>query len=254
MQDLPNSWRTARASYVQFIDGDCELQPDWVRASVEFLVSNPRAAVACGRRRERSPDASVYNRICDREWDTPIGRTLACGGDALVRSSALSAVGGFNPALIAGEEPELCVRLRAAGWEVWRLDREMVLHDAAMTRLGQWWNRARRAGHAFAEGAALHGSAPERHGVRETVRALVWGAGLPVATVLGAFAFPWALMSALAYPAQIVRLAAREGWRSREAWEAAFFFTFGKFPEVLGVFEYVFGRLSRRPSDLIEYK
>jgi hypothetical protein len=85
----------------------------------------------------------------------------------------------------------LCVRLRAAGWQIWCLDAEMTLHDAAMTRFGQFWKRAQRAGHAYAEGAAMHGAPPERHGVAGRNRALIWGAGLPVALLLSALIWPW---------------------------------------------------------------
>jgi len=112
--------------FVQFIDGDCELQPGWIETALAFLQKNPEAAVACGRRRERFPEASVYNRLIDLEWDTPVGQASACGGDALMRADAVQQAGGFNPNLIAGEEPELCVRLRAAGWQIWRLDAEMI--------------------------------------------------------------------------------------------------------------------------------
>ncbi len=240
--------------YVQFVDGDTELQPGWLDAALTFLEAQPQAAVACGRRRERALAASVYNRLCDREWDTPIGRALACGGDALMRVAALRQVGGFDPNLIAGEEPELCVRLRAAGWEVWRLDHEMTLHDAAMTRFGQWWTRARRAGYAFAEGAAMHGGAPERHGVRPTLRALVWAVGLPLATLLLATATPWAWLLLLAYPAQVVRLATSDGATTRAAWERAVFTMLGKVPEAFGALEYLLRRITRRRASLIEYK
>jgi GT2 family glycosyltransferase len=106
--------------------------------------------------------------LCDIEWDTPIGASKACGGIAMVRAEALADVGGYRADLIAGEEPELCVRLRAAGWKVWRLDTEMALHDASMTRFGQWWKRALRGGHAFAEGVYLHGAPPERHCVKQS--------------------------------------------------------------------------------------
>jgi GT2 family glycosyltransferase len=241
--------------FVQFIDGDCALAPGWIETAAAFLRATPKAAVACGRRRERFPDASVYNRLADWEWDTPVGRTRACGGDALMRAGAFAAVGGFDPALIAGEEPELCVRLRAAGWEVWRLDAEMTLHDAAMTRLAQWWRRARRAGHAAAEGAALHGRPPERHGVRQTVSALAWGLGPPMAALLGMLAFgPWGLAALALWPMQVLRLALREGAGRREGWERAFFLVLGKLPEALGVLEFSARRLLRRPAGLIEYK
>ena len=238
---------------VQFVDGDCEIRPGWIAAARDFLAARPRAGVVCGRRRERFPEASRWNRLCDAEWDTPVGPALACGGDAAMRWEAVAAAGGFDPSLIAGEEPELCVRLRAAGWEVWRIDREMTLHDAAMTRFAQWWSRSRRAGHAFAEGAALHGGPPERHWVGETRRALSWGAGLPLAALLGALVTPWALLLLLAWPAQVVRLALRAGG-GRAAWERAFFLTLGKIPEAAGALEYLGRRLARRPAGLIEYK
>lgn len=245
--------RGAVPDLVQFVDGDCEIRPGWIAAARDFLAAHPRAAVVCGRRRERFPEASRWNRLCDAEWDTPVGPARACGGDAAMRWEAVAAAGGFNPSLIAGEEPELCVRLRAAGWEVWRIDREMTLHDAGMTRAGQWWRRARRAGHAFAEGARLHGAPPERHWVGETRRALAWGAALPLAALLGALVTPWALLLLLAWPLQVARLALRGG-ADAAAWEGAFFLTFGKIPEAIGALEYLGRRLLRRPAGLIEYK
>lgn len=237
-------------AYVQFIDGDCELQPGWIAAAAAFLDSHPDVAVVCGRRRERHPGQSVYTRLIDREWDTPPGEASACGGDALMRARAFQAVGGFDPRLIAGEEPELCVRLRAAGWRIWRLDAEMTLHDAAITRFGQWWRRARRAGHAYAEGAALHGAPPERHQVAQTRRALLWGLALPLAVLILALIAPWlAVLLALAWPLQVLRLARRQGDPAE-----ALFLTLGKFPEAQGVLDYHLGRLRGRRRGLIEYK
>jgi GT2 family glycosyltransferase len=238
---------------VQFVDGDCEVRPGWIAAARDFLAAHPRAAVVCGRRRERFPEASVYNRLCDREWDTPVGRARYCGGDALMRRTALAAAGGFNAALIAGEEPELCVRLRAAGWEIWRLDREMTWHDARMTGFAQWRRRMRRGGYAFAEGAALHGAAPERHFVREVRRILLWGAALPGAALAGSVLSPWALLLFAAYPLLACRIALRQGG-DRAAWEHAAFLVIGKVPEALGVLEYHFRRMVRRPSQIIEYR
>ena len=245
--------RGDRPDYVQMIDGDCTLDPGWIATAAAFLAARPRAAVACGRRRERHPEASVYNRLCDREWDTPVGPARACGGDALMRMTALADAGGYRESLIAGEEPELCLRLRAAGWEVWRLDAEMTLHDAAMTRLSQWWRRARRAGHAAAEGAALHGTGPERHGVRPTLSALGWAGALPAAALgLGAL-HPAGLALLLAWPAQTARMARRAGGR-RADWVWAGFTMAAKLPEMLGALDYALARARRRPARIIEYK
>ena len=240
------------ANFVQFVDGDCTIAPGWIETAARFLSTHPEVAVACGRRREAHPEVSVYNRLCDREWDTPVGEAAACGGDALMRRAALAEAGGFRNDLIAGEEPELCLRLRRAGWTVWRLDAEMTQHDARILRFGQWWRRSRRAGHAYAEGAHLHGRGPDRHRVRQTRRALLWGAALPLAVLLLMPTSPWAALLLLAYPLQVLRLARRDGGPGR--WEAALFTVLGKFPEAQGVLEFHLNRLRGRRRAIMEYK
>jgi GT2 family glycosyltransferase len=235
--------------YVQFIDGDCELQPGWVETAVSFLEDNASVAVVCGRRRERFPDATRWNRLIDMEWDTPVGKARNCGGDSLMRTAPLIEAGGFREDFIAGEEPELCYRLRLAGWEVYRLDAEMTLHDAAMTRFSQWWKRTKRAGHTYAEGAATHGNGPERYNVSRERRSLLWGAGVPMAALLGTLMTPWALLILLAWPLQVVRLRI-----NGESWEKAAFLTLGKIAEAQGVIGYRLAQVRRQRVQLIEYK
>lgn len=235
--------------YVQFLDGDCILQPNWLGTAKDFLDAHPKVAVACGRRRERFPEATVYNRLIDDEWDTPVGQTKACGGDALMRVDALAQVGGFNPNLIAGEEPELCVRLRAADWKIWRLDAEMTLHDAAITRFGQWWQRAKRAGHACAEAYALHGQPPERHGWHNFKRIIGWGMVVPLVTLIGLTLSPWGAVLLLIYPAQMLRRILR-GDPLRDA----VFITLAKLPEAQGALSFLWRRIRGHQAQLIEYK
>lgn len=235
--------------YIQFLDGDCVLHPAWIETACAFLSTASDVAVVCGRRRERHPQMTVYNALIDREWDTPIGQTDACGGDALMRSAALCAAGGFNPDVVAGEEPELCLRLRKSGWKIWRLDAEMTLHDADMRHFGQWWQRAKRAGHAYAQGAFLHGARPERHYVRNVWRSLAWGAGVPIAAALGALVTPWALALMLLWPAQAIRLRLRGS-----PWYEAFFLTLGKLPEAQGIVGFHARRLKGAKPQIIEYK
>jgi GT2 family glycosyltransferase len=242
-------------THLQFVDGDCEIVGGWLQTALTFLQANPDVAAACGRRRERFPKRSIYNQLCDIEWNTPVGQTKSCGGDVLMRADALQSVGGYRSSLIAGEEPELCVRLRAAGWRIWRLDHDMTLHDAAILRFGQWWSRSKRAGHAFAEGAALHGAPPERHWVRESRSAWVWGAALPIGIVASMILLgPWALALCAIFPFQVVRLWRRVGHTvAKPAWYALFL-VLGKFPEMLGQLNFVMGSLRGRRSGLIEYK
>jgi glycosyltransferase involved in cell wall biosynthesis len=218
-------------TYVQFVDGDCQLQPDWIATARAFLDTHPDYAVACGRRRERFPDATIYNQLCDLEWNTPVGDALSCGGDALIRVTAFQAVGGYNPTVIAGEEPEMCVRLRALGNRIRRLDAEMTLHDAAMTRFGQWWKRNVRAGHAFAEGFHRHGQPPERMW-RKSVRSnYFW-------TILFPF-WPLLWLKVL---------------RQGRGPLYATFITLSKLPQTIGQLKFHYNRLTGKHQKIIEYK
>ena len=245
----------ATVDLVQFLDGDCEMLPDWLEIASAVLREKPDVVAVAGRRRERFPDATIFNRLCDIEWDTPIGEAKAIGGDALFRADALRAVGAYRDDLIAGEEPELCVRLRAAGGRVWRLDADMTLHDAAITRWSQWWSRHVRSGHAFAEGASLHGRPPERHFVAETRRAVVWAVALPLIVLLLALVTPWALALLLIYPLQWIRVGTRLARQEAPIpWKYAAFLVAGRFPEAQGVLKFWSGRLFGHRSALIEYK
>ena len=243
---------------VQFVDGDCEVAEAWWRRAREELLADPSLAVVCGRRRERYPDASPYNRLCDLEWDTPVGDADACGGDALMRVEPVRAVGGYNPTLIAGEEPDLCLRLRRGGWRVRRIDAEMTLHDAAMTTWRQWWRRTVRSGHAYAEGAAMHGRGPERHWVREVRSIAFWGLAVPAAA-LGLAPVTGGLTLVLlgGYPVLALRTyrsARRRGIPTEQARLYTASCVVGKFPQAVGMLRYWRGRILGGQSRIIEYK
>jgi GT2 family glycosyltransferase len=213
------------------------------------LDSQPRVAVVCGRRRERYPELTVYNKLCDIEWDTPCGETETCGGDAMMRMSALQDIGGFRASLIAGEEPELCLRLRQRGWKVLRMDAEMTVHDADMRSFGQWWRRAQRSGFALAEGLWLHGGMPERDCWRETFSALLWGLLVPVLIFVCALkSLAMALLLAIVYPLQAMRIGLRRGLTY------GIFCLVQKFAETVGVSQFILRKLLDRPVALIEYK
>lgn len=244
-----------KADYVQFVDGDCEISANWLESAVDFLANNKNIAVVSGRLRERYPEQSIYNMLCDMEWDTPIGATKSCGGIALMRVDAFKSAGGFLPNLIAGEEPELCSRIRAAGWNIWRLDRQMALHDAAMTRFSQWWNRTVRTGYGFAEGATLYSTPQDRHYIKESRRAVVWGFVIPIIVLSQLYFFNvWGLIILLIYPVQIGRLALRGKRSVRENFFRALFLVLGKFPEAIGLLKFVYNKLIGKTVRLIEYK
>ena len=240
-------------AFVQFIDGDCELAPDWINTASTFLTANPKVAVVCGRRRERFPENSIYNRLCDREWNTPIGQTDACGGDAMMRVDAFTSVDGYTSELIAGEEPELCERLRGKGWMIWRIDAAMTLHDAAILHLRQWWMRGVRSGFGYAQVNAATAARPKPLYRSELRRAMIWAGALPASSIVAFFAFwPLALALLALYPLQIVRIAQRTGGGDR--WAYALFMVLAKFPELQGALRYWQRARAGRGSDAILYK
>lgn len=243
--------------YVFFVDGDCEVVDGWLSTAAEFLGAHPDYAIVWGLRREKFPEKSIYNLLCEIEWqDYPLGETVACGGDAVARIEAIRQVDGFRPDLICGEEPEMCVRLRKEGWRIYHLQTPMTIHDAAIYRFSQWWKRMMRGGYGFAQGAALHGAPPERHAVLQTRRAWFWGLGIPLATLcLLPFLDSWAVLILSVYPLQLLRLSALGKRPSmRENCARAAHLVFSKFPEALGQLKFHLDRIRGAQSHLIEYK
>jgi GT2 family glycosyltransferase len=241
--------------YVQFVDGDCAVVDGWIAKGAAALDGDPELAVACGWRREREPEATVYNLLCDIEWHRPPGVVYACGGDAMMRLEHFVAVGGFDPSLIAGEEPELCVRLRARGWRILRIGEDMTLHDAAMTSWRQWWLRAKRSGYAY---GLVNGVSKGAIWGREVRSILAYCVGLPVVAVTASMVFsPWALLLFAAPLLSVYRVRARElaaGRPRRAATAWAWSCILCKVPAMTGLLSYVRDRLRGARRGLIEYK
>ena len=256
----------AGMEFVQVVDGDCEVQEGWLSTALATLRAEPRLALVFGRRRERYPERSIYNALCDEEWNVvPVGDASYVGGDALFRVAALRQVNFYNPAMIAGEDPDLAMRLRKCGWRLRRVDAEMTVHDAAITHFSQWWLRARRAGHAFAELAYLHPDARDPNWRRTVHRILFWGGATPTLLLLSCVlaatvdARWWlaALLLLLLWAGNTLRLIRRErrrGSSARLSRATGVLLMLAKPAQFLGLVGYYRDRLLRRASRLIEYK
>jgi hypothetical protein len=246
-------------SEILFVDGDCEIVDGFVTAAHRALGEDPTLVAVCGYRRERWPEKTPYNALCDIEWRMgPVGETRNFGGDVLIRASALVAVGGYDDSVIAAEDDELGVRLRRGGGRLTRIDVVSTLHDAAMTRIGQWWRRATRAGHAYAQVFDLHGARPERYFAREVRSTCFWGLAVPIAALgLAGPSLGLSLGLLGIYPVQAARTfagARRRGLTLRESvlWGASC--TGAKVPEALGLLRYHLDKVRHRRPTIIEYK
>lgn len=239
--------------FVHFIDGDCTFADGWLEHALNYLENNARVALVCGRRRELYPDASIYNWLCDIEWNTPVGISDACGGDFLVRAECFRQIDGFNADLIAGEEPELCYRLRRKGKIIVRLDHDMTLHDANMHSFRQWFRRNMRSGYAFAEGVFMYLGNPDGYWRKELIRIFFWGMLLPTIIFAASIINKWYSLFWLIYPLQATRISLK-GHAKRKDIRFGIFMVLGKFPEALGTLNYLINRLTKTRRKLIEYK
>lgn len=255
--------QAAPPTFAMLVDGDCALQPGFIAAARAALEADPGLALVFGRRRERFPDRSIYNALCDDEWNVPVGEAPACGGDVFCRFDAIRSIGGYRETMIAGEDPDMACRLRAAGWRLRRIDAEMTLHDAAILRFGQWWQRTRRSGHAYAELASLHPDLRAPDWRRQCRSILIWGAAFPalfVATLAGGMLGPSILLAITAaivalWLLQIGRLTLkRRDLPPRIAIANAVLLVLGKLPQAIGMVEYHRNRRAGGRSTLIEYK
>jgi GT2 family glycosyltransferase len=243
---------------VQFIDGDCELDESWISAGLKALEEDRSIAVVCGRRREIAPRETPYNQLCDMEWNTPIGEAVACGGDALMRVTSVAEVGGYDETLIAGEEPEMCLRMRRLGHRIWRIDSEMTRHDAQMNQFSQWWLRNVRSGYAYAEGYHRYGKQPEQLNRRAVTSNVAWGLGLPiVAIALIIPTFGWSLVMLLLYGIlhwRIFTACIAHGHERKDASLYARYVTLGKFPQAQGCLQFYARLIFKGQRKIIEYK
>jgi acetyltransferase-like isoleucine patch superfamily enzyme/glycosyltransferase involved in cell wall biosynthesis len=244
--------------YVQFIDGDCILNASWIEAAQACLDEHPKAAAVCGRRREEFSQKTIYNALIDIDWDIPPGEVPYIGGDALVRVEPLLDVGGWDVALIAGEEPDLCFRMRRQGWTIRRLGREATLHDVAMTRFGQYWRRSVRSGHAYLEVGLRHRADVGRAWLRMSAGNVAYGVVLPVVVVLAAF---WSWLVTIALLLLYVRLmwtmfqsCKIRGYPRELSLVYAGANTVCKTAGAIGVAGLLWGRIRGKESRLIEYK
>jgi len=246
-------------AYVQFIDGDCEVVAGWLEAAAATLDQHPDVVAVCGWRRERYPDRSPYNRICDVEWRLgPVGVTTQFGGDVMIRATAFAAVGGYDSSVIAAEDDELSVRLRQASGSILRIDQNSTLHDANIHRLAQWWQRAKRCGYAYAQVSSIHGAPPEQKFKQEIRRAWLWGVIAPLgAIVLSPFTFGLSLIVLGRYPLTAIRTMIgthKRGfsWNESMVWGVSC--GVSVIPEAFGVIKFVRDCLFHKQHEIIEYK
>lgn len=265
-------WQAASAPFILFLDGDTTLHPDFINVALKSFADS-QVAVVWGHRRERYPMASVYQRALDLDWVYPPGISAFCGGDALMRRAVLEEVGGYDEQLIAGEEPELCQRIRAKGHLILHIDQPMTLHDLAITQGSQYWRRAVRAGHAYAEVSNLLRQRAQTLAPKQQKQPVLWQREslknlIHVSVFMDIFligivvSFVWdsvlpIIMSLLIFMGLSLRSAWKAHWKSNDFISLllyGFHSQFQHIPIFVGQLQYHYHRIKGKRRQLIEYK
>lgn len=256
-------WQQASGEYILFLDGDTILHSEFPARALDAMMADATLAAIWGHRREIHPEASIYNRILDLDWIFAPGIVEYCGGDVLMRRAALEATGGYDGTLIAGEEPELCRRMRALGYRILHIDAPMTGHDLEMRRFAQYWKRALRAGHAYAEVSHRFRRTGDPFWQAERTGNLRRG-GFWILSLLAAAVLSAALRSvvpALAWFSILILLSLRSAWKAQ--WKSADPWTlilyglhshFQQIPICVGQMGFDLDPRKGRPRKLIEYK
>jgi glycosyltransferase involved in cell wall biosynthesis len=162
----------AKGDFIQFVDGDSILHEDWLQTAYDFLCNHRKVACVFGELTESRPEANIYTKVCKFDWYVPSGEARYCGGNALWRKSSLDAEGGegFDEALSAGEEPDLCYRIRQNGEKIFFLSIPMANHDLEMNTFSQYWSRAVTNGKAYAAVGLRYRHNKEKLWFKEMIR------------------------------------------------------------------------------------
>ena len=234
-------------SHIQFIDGDCQLNENWLSAAGEELNHRRNVAIVCGHLHEKDVESSIYQRLCELEWRKLPGEIHAAGGIFMIKTEVFQEIGGFDPHILAGEDDEFCFRVRRKGWQILHLDCNMAIHDGGIHRFSQWWKRSMRAGVAYAQGFELHGKTEEKYFRRQCRSIWVWGCLLPLFALLFALFYSlWGLLALLGYPLLLMKTVAHYRalkWSWTDTLLYSIFCVIAKFPGFLGVLKFHFKRL-----------
>jgi len=242
LRDYPN------LEMIQFVDGDCELLPEWMEKAFAYLEKYQDVGVVCGFLEEAAPGRSVYNRATAVRWNATTGDIDACGGIFMIRRSVYETVGGFNTRLLTGEEAELCSRVRNIKFRVVRLNEKMAYHDANIVDFKDWWTRAVWGGFGDALQYDVLGGKVSPRLRREVRSIIIWTLCAPFMAAIGFFgtifsrwfmvlpAFCLGCYGALFAKVVFDRL--RKHDEVRNAMLYALFCVIGKFPYALGFLKY----------------
>ncbi|MHB1169161.1 MAG: glycosyltransferase family 2 protein [Longimicrobiales bacterium] len=136
--------RSAVGELFLFLDGDMELEPDWLGIALEHLHADERVAGITGMRCDRAAGSETI--VQENVYDVrSLRRAQHFGGAVLLRRAVLEKAGGYDPGMPNAEEPDLYARILSAGYPVLELPVPFITHylkrpPGARQRIARAWD------------------------------------------------------------------------------------------------------------------
>jgi glycosyltransferase involved in cell wall biosynthesis len=195
----------ARHGFICLLDGDMDLDPAFLPAATAYLNAHLRAGGVTGHVEEMMLDNLEYTRRVQRNApENRIGAIDRMNGGGLYRRTAIEGIGYLTDRNLHGyEEFDLGIRLRNAGWDLYRLDRRFVCHYGHSVNSYRLLVRRWKTKYLFGVGELLRAASGKpyfRQMLRELPELKLW------ALVAGWILFSLGLMTAV--PDKLAALAA----------------------------------------------
>ena len=135
----------AKGDLIWLLNPDTRLEKDALGAAVEFMIRNPAIGMAGTVliNTDGSPQSSVEYRYPGQRYAHAIlGRlpgdiAWVMGASIIARRDVLQFVGGFDEQFfLYGEEVDLCLRVRKAGWPIGFVQGSVVTHYGGESERG----------------------------------------------------------------------------------------------------------------------
>ena len=116
--------RNVKTKYIQFLDGDMEIDSNWIGEGIHYLEKNIRIAAVIGFKKVFKNSMENFKVLSDKkDWQPDY-----LGGAILIKTKVYHRIGGFDPKLQSEEERDLYVRLKHEGYQSWYLHRLLGSH------------------------------------------------------------------------------------------------------------------------------
>lgn len=166
-------YQYASSEFVCLLDGDMELEPDFLQQALGYLKSHKQFAGVTGHIIEKELGSLEYQRRVKRQLlENPVGIIDRMNGGGLYRRESLQSVGYLSDRnLHAYEELDLGLRLSQKNWKLYRLDMSFASHKGHDENAYLLLKRRWRSGYLKGSGEILR-AALNGHYFRQLITAL----------------------------------------------------------------------------------